>query len=192
MWEYGVGIPDELFIRTDVPMTKQEVRAVIISKLRLKKSHTVWDIGAGTGSVSIETARVCSQGEVYSIDSNEEALRLVKENAKVFGVSNIKTLHGQAPLVLKDLPKPDRIFIGGSGEELADILKVCVDKIESPGVIVLSSITLDSIYLSQQFFKEQRIPWEVVCINIARSKQAGAKTMMIAQNPIYVLSAEVK
>lgn len=191
MWDYGIGIPDEVFVRGNVPMTKQEIRAVSVSKLKLKRDSVIWDIGAGTGSVSIEAALYCDKGMVYAIEQKEEAVKLIKQNIEHFDVSNIKCIFGKAPKVLENLKQPDRIFIGGTGKNTLDILEVCVDNIKKDGVIVLNCITLDTVFNSLRFFEDRGINYEIVCMNIARSKKAGKKTMMIAQNPVYIIQAEV-
>lgn len=192
MWQYGVGIPDDFFVRGDIPMTKQEIRAVSISKLKLKKDSIVWDIGAGTGSISIEAALYCNNGAIYAIEEKKEAVKLIKENTVKFGVDNVKCILGKAPEALKNLDRPDRIFIGGTGENTLSILDICIDKIKEDGVIVVNSITLDTIFNSMQYFEKKGFDCEIVCINVARSKRAGKKTMMIAQNPVYILQTEVK
>lgn len=192
MWEYGIGIPDEAFIRGNVPMTKQEVRAVSISKMKLRRDSIVWDIGAGTGAVSVEIGLYAYMGKIYAIEEKEEAADLIMENKKQFGVNNLKCLLGKAPEALENLDRPDRIFIGGTGKNTLEILDVCVDKIKEDGVIVLNCITLDTVFNSMQYLENKGFNCQIVCINIARSKKAGDKTMMLAQNPVYILQAEVK
>lgn len=118
-WPYASsGIPDELFIRGDVPMTKQEVRAVALAKLRLTATDTVWDVGAGTGSVSIEAALVARAGSVWAVERNAAGVRLIRENADAFGCGNVHAVPGVAPEALAKLPVPDAVFVGGSAGEL--------------------------------------------------------------------------
>ena len=106
------GMNDEEFIRGDVPMTKEEVRSISLSKMKIRKSDIIYDIGAGTGSVSVESAIQAEDGQVYAVEINPEAAGLIEENARKFAVSNIKVIEGSAPEILKDLPAPDCVFIG--------------------------------------------------------------------------------
>jgi len=122
-WEYITpGIPDHFFIRGDVPMTKEEVRAAALSKMRLSEDSIVFDIGAGTGSIAIECSLICRKGRVYAVERDKEAIELINSNLKKFGVSNAFVVEGNAPLVLESLPYPDRVFIGGSGGNMEEII----------------------------------------------------------------------
>ena len=116
------GRPDGDFLRAEVPMTKSEVRAVTLSKLRLTKTALCWDVGAGTGSVSLEMAEVCEDGMVYAIERKPEACALIEQNKKHLGVTNVTVVEGSAPDALMDLPAPTHVFLGGSGGELKDII----------------------------------------------------------------------
>ena len=128
-WPYASsGIPDELFIRGDVPMTKQEVRAVALAKLRLTATDTVWDVGAGTGSVSIEAALVARAGSVWAVERNAAGVRLIRENADAFGCGNVHAVPGVAPEALAKLPVPDAVFVGGSAGELPSIVEAALEK----------------------------------------------------------------
>lgn len=128
-WPYASsGIPDELFIRGDVPMTKQEVRAVALAKLRLTATDTVWDVGAGTGSVSIEAALVARAGSVWAVERNAAGVRLTRENADAFGCGNVHAVPGVAPEALAKLPVPDAVFVGGSAGELPSIVEAALEK----------------------------------------------------------------
>ena len=128
-WPYASsGIPDELFIRGDVPMTKQEVRAVALAKLRLTATDTVWDVGAGTGSVSIEAALIARAGSVWAVERNATGVRLIRENADAFGCGNVHAVPGVAPEALAKLPVPDAVFVGGSAGELPSIVEAALEK----------------------------------------------------------------
>lgn len=184
------GIPDEYFIRGNVPMTKQEIRALSISKLRLKKDSIIWDIGAGTGSVSIEAALISREGVVYSIERSEEAAELIKANAEKFNAGNINVVLGEAPDAILKLPQPDRIFIGGTGESTQQIFNAATKKIKDDGIIIINSITLDTAYVAENHFKRFGFYVETICVNISVSQSAGDKTMMIARNPVYIITAK--
>ncbi len=174
MWQYGFGIPDELFIRGNVPMTKQEIRVLTLSKMRLKNDSIVWDIGAGTGSVSVEAAVHCKQGRVFAIEKNPEAVELLKENRNTFRLKNMEIVCGRAPDALLNLPCPDRIFIGGTGDFTEEILKTAAERLAPCGIIVANARCWDE---------------DITLANISTSKQVKGKTMMLAHNPIYIFAA---
>lgn len=190
MWEYAFGIPDGLFIKEDVPMTKEEVRAISLSKLRLKKDFTVWDIGAGTGAVSVEAALYCKEGRVYAVEKDEKALKLIRQNAGAFGTLNLTAVPGEAPEVLIDLPDPDRVFIGGSGGKIAEILTVVMQRLKAGGVIVINAVTMETVHRAQEFLYAGGYEVETILVNVARSVRVGGSTLMQARNPVFILSVK--
>ncbi len=178
---------DEDFIRENIPMTKSEVRAISVSKLGLKPTDIFYDIGAGTGSVSVEAAMLLPKGRVYAFEEKEEACSLINANAKKFGAGNISVIPGRAPLTFADIPAPDCAFIGGSGGSFDDIVDALIKK--NPGVrIVANVVTLETLTQALDIFKERSLSPEVVCVNIARAEKAGDYHLMKAQNPIYILT----
>lgn len=186
------GIPDQEFIRAQVPMTKEEVRTVSISKLRLTEHSVVYDIGAGTGSVSVEMARLVVGGKVYAIERKTEAADLIEQNRIKFGCDNLTVIRGLAPDALEDLEAPTHVFIGGSAGNLKAILKLVLKK--NPEVrVVLNAITLETSSEMLECLKE--LPFEdaeIVTLNTARAKKAGPYHLMMAQNPVTVISASGK
>jgi cobalt-precorrin-6B (C15)-methyltransferase len=184
------GIPDEYFVRGNVPMTKEEIRVLSISKLRLKEDSTIWDIGAGTGSVSVEAALVAKKGVVYSIEKEKEGIRLISENIKKFNVNNIVVVNGVAPDALMDLPSPDRVFIGGTGDKMFQIFDVVASRLKKNGIVVINGITLDTAYCANHYFKQKCCDVQTICVNVSVSREAGQKTMMVSQNPVYIVSAK--
>ncbi|GHU60114.1 bifunctional cobalt-precorrin-7 (C(5))-methyltransferase/cobalt-precorrin-6B (C(15))-methyltransferase [Clostridia bacterium] len=180
---------DTDFVRGEVPMTKEEVRCIAIAKLGVLPGHTVFDIGSGTGSVSIELARKACRGTVYAVERDPEAVALTEENRKRHGAYNIKVIAGRAPEVLGELPPPDRVFIGGSGGNIGEILSLLMEKGSFRVCITAISLsTLNSALSSVESHGFTGI--DVVCANISRSKKVGAHYMMMAQNPIYVISGD--
>lgn len=181
------GIPDEEFLRGKVPMTKEEVRSVSISRLRLTRDAVVYDVGAGTGSVSVECALMADRGKVYAIEWKEDAWKMVAENRKKFGVSNLEIVPGRAPEVLRDLPVPTHAFIGGSGGSLKAILRALVRK--NPEVrIVVNCITLETLNEVMESARDLELTiGDIVSVTAARSKIMGEHHMMIGQNPVYVI-----
>lgn len=189
MWQYGFGIPDELFIRGDVPITKQEIRVLALSKMRLKPDSIIWDVGAGTGSVSVEAAVYCKQGKVFAVEKNPDAVNLLEKNLEAFELENLEIISGKAPEALCGLPKPQRIFIGGTGGKTEEVLNVAVSNLDADGIIVINAITIETVYEVQEFFKGISWDLDITLANIAASQKAGRKTLMKAHNPVYILAA---
>ena len=184
------GIPDDDFERLPkVPMTKQEVRAVALAKLALRPEDTCWDVGAGTGSVSVEMALQCKA--VYAVERLEEALELAKANREKFGAWNLTLLGGAAPDALRALPAPDAVFVGGTGGNMEAILRLIYEKNEKARVCV-AAIALESAYQAVQAFTDMGIEPEISQIAVSRGKKAGSLHLMMAQNPIYLISGEGK
>lgn len=183
------GIPDDRFLRGDVPMTKEEVRAVSIAKMHLRPGQIVWDIGAGTGSVSVEIARVLWGGVVYAVEKEENAVALIRQNQMKFGVPNLKIVQGTAPWALSALPAPDAVFIGGSSGVISPVIDLVLQK--NPAArIVANAITLETVGAVLDCFNRLELEQqEVVQLSVAKSKTVGGNHMMMGQNPIYILSA---
>ncbi len=190
-WPYAAhGIPDDLFIRGDVPMTKEEVRAISISRLRLKEDSILYDIGAGTGSISIECGLILTSGSVYAIEKEEDALGLIRENIDKFSTDNVLVVEGEAPYCMDGLPQPDRVFIGGSGGSLEDILN-WVDTLIGEVRVVVNAVTLETAYEAILGLEKRGFCGvEITCVSIARGRMAGKKHLMQALNPVYIISGE--
>lgn len=184
----GSGLPDEAFLRGNVPMTKEEVRALALSKLRLAERHVVWDVGAGTGSVSVECALSCPAGRVFAVEKKEEALALLEENRERFQAANLSIVAGTAPEALKDLPAPDRVFIGGTSGELGEILDVIFDK--NPAArVVCTAVTLETVAEAAKLFAHLEGA-DMVQVSATRTRSAGRYHLMDAQNPVWIFSGE--
>jgi len=178
---------DEWFIRGSVPMTKAEVRAISISKLELKKDSILYDIGAGTGSVSIEAALQMPEGCVYAVEKNREAIRLIEKNRQRFHADNVAVIYGKAPEILQDLPVPTHVFLGGSGGNGEAVIKEVFKR--NPLVrIVANVISLESLGQVLGTIKSLAVLAEVVSVQVAKAEQAGNYHLMKAQNPIYVIT----
>ena len=183
------GIPDGAFVRGKVPMTKEEVRALALCKLRVKPHHTVWDVGAGTGSVSVEAARMATHGQVLAIERNPAAIELLHANKRSFGLTNLRVVEGEAPKALQGLPVPDRVFVGGSGSNLEAILRVALDA--NPGMrLCIVAVTLETLTQALLCIRELGLcESDVVQLSVTKARVAGSHHLMAAQNPVYVISA---
>ena len=189
-WPYASsGIPDELFIRGDVPMTKQEVRAVALAKLRLAATDTVWDVGAGTGSVSIEAALVARAGSVWAVERNATGVRLIRENADAFGCGNVHAVPGVAPEALAKLPVPDAVFVGGSAGELPSIVEAALEK-NSQVRLCVPCVTVETLTEACALLSGLRFKGFEACqVSAARAEAVGSHHLMKAQNPVFLVSA---
>ncbi|MBS3926044.1 MAG: precorrin-6Y C5,15-methyltransferase (decarboxylating) subunit CbiT [Nitrosarchaeum sp.] len=192
MWNYKTpGIPDELFERSEnVPITKEEIRAVQISKARLCPGYTVYDIGCGSGSISIEAAIQVESGKVIAIDHDPNAIELTKKNMEKFGLTNISVIFGNAKEKISELEQADAIFIGGTGGDTKDIVMMCQDKLKSGGRIVIGVILIETLYSVLQIIEKLKFnSVDLTQITISKSRKTSTGTMMLARNPVTVISA---
>ena len=185
-------LKDSDFIRGDVPMTKEEVRWLSINKLGVSPLDIIFDIGAGTGSVSVEMARKAFDGFVYAIESNCDACELIRQNVKKHGAFNIEIVQGEAPRALENLPVPDKAFIGGSSGNMEGILEKLTSL--NPGIkIVANAVTLQTLNKVMAGFEKYGVEnTDIISVNIARSKKIGGYDMMTALNPVYIITGEGK
>ena len=181
-----ISIPDEEFTRGDAPMTKSEVRALSVAKLKICDDSVIYDVGAGTGSVSIEMALCAVNGMVYAIEKEEAAADLIEVNKVKFKTPNLQVIRGLAPEAMADLPKPTHAFIGGSSGNLKDIIACLLDK--NPDIrIVINSVTIETLEETTQVIKEfNLVEEEITCINVSKARKLGKYHLMTAQNPVYI------
>lgn len=184
------GISDSEFIRGKVPMTKQEVRSASVCKLRLLEDSVVYDIGCGTGSVSIEIARLSKKIKVLALDSNPEAVSLTRQNARKFGLENIEVVEGEAPQALKNLPAATHAFIGGSGGHLKEIIAALKEK-NSDVKVVMNAVSLESVAEIEEIIKSYTLKdYEVVQFFITKTQKIGSHHLFKAGNPVFIFSFE--
>lgn len=183
------GLPDEAFERGDVPMTKQEVRAAVLAKLAVRPEDILWDVGAGTGSVSVELALAAPRGRVYAVECRPEGCALIKANREKFRTRNLVLVEGLAPDALSDLPAPDAVFIGGSKGSLAAIVDAALDK-NPDARICVSAIALETLSAAVAALTAKGRTVQVSQIAVSRAKAVGGLHLMMAQNPIYLITGE--
>lgn len=183
-------LPDEAFARGDAPMTKEEIRELACAKLRLRRDDVVWDVGAGTGSISVEAALAASAGSVYAVEKDASALDLLDKNKERFGLTNLHIVSGSAPDALSGLAVPDRVFIGGSGGRLLAIVGAALAA--NPCVrIVITAITLETLGEALACIEQfGLVHADIVQLCTAKAKSVARYHMMSAQNPIYIVSAD--
>ena len=171
-------------------ITKQEVRAVSLARLQLRSDSVVWDIGAGSGSVGLEAARVCPQGHVYAIEKNEEDYAIAGRNHAAFGVSNYTLVHGKAPDGLDAWPAPDAVFVGGSGGELAALVAGVLQRLRAGGTLVMNFVTLENLATATATLESLGARWDVLQLQAARSKPILHMHRMAAENPVWIVCAQ--
>ena len=193
LWPYKTpGIPDKLFERLPgIPLSKREVRVLIISSLRMKPDSVLWDIGAGTGTIPVEVGLLCPEGKIIAVERDDEVAKLIKRNCDRFGISNVKVIQGSAPECLHELqPKPNLVCIEG-GKPIKDILKQTWNHLQPEGVIVATVNSLENLYIISEGLSElQARNIEVVQSAVNRLETRGMHQTFAAVNPMFILSGE--
>ena len=185
------GFPDESFIRSEVPMTKQEVRAAALAKLAVMPTDTLWDVGAGTGSVSVELALAAPKGRVYAVECEPDACELIRKNRAKFHACNLILIEGRAPDVLADLPAPDAVFIGGTKGGMEAVLDEVLGK--NPNArICISAIALETLGAAIAALTARGLTAEVTQIAVSRTKPVGRLHLLMANNPIFLITGTRK
>ena len=187
---YNFGINDEEFIRGKVPMTKAEIRAMVMVKAKIRPEDTVADIGAGTGSISIEAALAAFNGNVYSIERNPDGIQLIRENANKFGCENIHTITGTAPEAMDELPPLDVIIIGGSSGNMHEILNRCEALLKKGGRIILTAVTAETTGEIVREFDGRPFRLEGFQMQINRLKKLGHYHLYNPLSPVFIFTAE--
>ncbi|MFN3738230.1 precorrin-6y C5,15-methyltransferase (decarboxylating) subunit CbiE [Hydrogenophaga sp.] len=186
------GLPDQAYAQRQPDkglITKQEVRAVSLARLQLRADSVVWDIGAGSGSVGLEAARLCPQGHVYAIEKNAADHAIAEGNRAAFGVSNHTLVLGKAPEGLHTWPDPDAVFIGGSGGELTELIELVLRRLRPGGQMVMNFVTLENLATATQALAGLDVPWDVLQLQAARSRPILHMHRMAAENPVWIVCA---
>jgi cobalt-precorrin-6B (C15)-methyltransferase len=193
LWDFRTpGIPDELFERTEeVPITKEDIRAIAISKLRLKEGHSAIDIGCGSGSITVELC-LQTRGTVYAIDFDQKAVELTKKNLQKFG-AKAEVILGKAQDVLPKLPQVDAIIVGGTWGDTRQVIQLAVGRLKKGGRLVIDTILIETIYQALAAInKMQLAEVDVTQVTIAKARKVTTGTMMLARNPVMIISATKK
>ena len=186
-----IGIDDAKFIRGKVPMTKEEIRILTLAKAKIGEKDFVVDVGAGTGSLSIEAAKIASQGYVFAIEKNPAAVDLISQNAEKFEIDNIVIINSEAPEGLRNVSRIDVAIIGGSGGKISEILDTIDAKLKIGGRIVLNFITVQSLAECLEWLRKHLdYKYEAIQVQITRLEIVGNYEMYKAQNPVHIVTAE--
>lgn len=190
MWDYRTpGIPDELFERTEeVPITKEDIRAIAISKLRLKEGHSAIDVGCGSGSITVELC-LQTKGNVYAIDFDKNAVELTKKNLQKFG-AKAEVILGTAQDILPKLPQADAVIVGGTWGDTKQVIELAVGRVKKGGRIVIDTILIETTYQALATVNELKLAEvDVTQVTISKARKVTTGTMMLARNPVMIISA---
>lgn len=192
--KWSLGIPDlQFFQRTPEKglITKSEIRVVSLAKMKIQPDSTIWDIGAGSGSVSIESALLAPKGKIFAVEKNEEDYKLILKNVEKFKTTHVHAIHGLAPAALNSIPlDPDAVFIGGSSGNMYEILKVCSERLKPNGRIIVNVITVENLSEAWESLKKLGLKAEVNLLQISRSQPILDMTRFSALNPIFIITAK--
>ena len=183
-----LGSPDSWYDHDQGLITKSEVRVITLSKLRLLTEHILWDLGAGSGSVSLEAALFIRKGEIFAVEKNSTRVAYMKNNKKRFGINHLKIVHSELPHGLDALPRPDRVFIGGGGKQLKSIIAAVAQLLKPNGVIVINTVLLPNLEVALATLKKLDFETEVIQAQINRSRQMPWAERLEAQNPVWIIS----
>jgi precorrin-6Y C5,15-methyltransferase (decarboxylating) len=187
-----LGLPDRAFVPRrpgTSTMTKREVRAIALAHLQLCQDTVLWDIGSGTGSVAIEASRLASQGHVYAIECDPDALMALNTNCQHLRATNVSIIAGRAPQVLQALPDPSAIFVGGSGGALLPVLEVATQRLRAGGALVVNLTSFEHLAAAADYLRQVNWSLECTMVNIARSQRILDVTRFVALNPVFILTA---
>ncbi len=171
-------------------ITKREVRAVSLARMQLTSTSIVWDIGAGSGSVGIEAAKLCQNGHIYAVEKNIADFAIANENARDFALHNYTLIENKAPLGMENWPAPNAVFIGGSGGELAELIELCLDRLQAKGCLVMNFVTLENLSTALEVLKQSGATWDITQLQASRSQPILHMHRMRAENPVWIVCAQ--
>jgi precorrin-6Y C5,15-methyltransferase (decarboxylating) len=183
-----LGTPDNWFDHDQGLITKSEVRAITLSKLRLAEDHILWDLGAGSGSVSMEASLIIKMGKIFAVEKNSERIEHIKNNKKRFGIGNLTAIQATVPEDLEKLPRPDRVFIGGGGRQLKPIITAAAQYLQPKGVMVINTVLIPNAEVARATLEKLGFNTEVIQVQINRSRQMPWAERLEALNPVWIIS----
>jgi len=182
------GMPDERFVHENGLITKAEIRAVSLSRLRLFDRAVLWDLGAGSGSISIEAALFITRGEIYAVEKNARRIRQIRENRSRFGIGNLEIVHAELPGGAEELPDPDRVFIGGGGKDLDRIIRMAARRLKPDGIIVINTVLIDNLTEASRALAELGFDTDTVQIQVNRAKPMPFSQRLESANPVWIIA----
>ena len=185
-----MGLPEELYDHERGLITKAEIRAVTIAKLNLEAGHVFWDLGAGSGSIGIEASLFVKHGRIIAVEKNQKRVQQIERNLKRFNVRNLKVIQGVLPDAMNALPRPDRVFIGGGGKDLAAIIRKAAGMLRSPGIIVVNTVLLPNLTAAITSMEEMGLQTDTVQVQINRGRSMPWGQRLEAENPVWIISAK--
>lgn len=184
------GISDTEFFHSKGMITKEEIRVISLAKLKLKADSIIWDIGAGSGSLSVEAAMLAKYGKVFAVEKEKKRVNNIEKNKEKFKAANLEIIRKKAPDGLSNLPAPDAVFIGGGGKDVGKILKICSKRIKRCGIIVVNAITIETLSAAAHFFEASGWDMETISVNIAKTKDVADSHLFNAHNPVFIIVGE--
>ncbi len=183
-----LGMPDNYFVHAKGLITKSEIRAITLSKLQLVPDHVLWDLGAGSGSVSVEAALLARRGRVFAVEKNLARINQIEINMEQFGITNLEVVQAVLPAGLTGLPQPDRIFIGGGGRNLKEIIKVAVSSLKPDGIVVINTVLMPNVLTAMETLEALGLKTSMVQAQISHSRKMPWAARLEAQNPVWIVS----
>ena len=185
-----VGTPSDWFAHDSGMITKSEVRAVTLARLALAPHHTLWDLGAGSGSVGIEASLLVPRGRVWAVEKNADRISHIRANVSAFQVNNLEVVQAVLPGGLEPLPDPDRVFIGGGGNGLGDILQTVLGRLKPGGRVVVNTVVLSRLHQVAALLEDARMAVRVTHVQVSRSRPLGNGFYMTPLNPVWIVSGQ--
>ncbi|MGB5747253.1 MAG: precorrin-6y C5,15-methyltransferase (decarboxylating) subunit CbiE [Desulfobacterales bacterium] len=183
-----LGAPDSWYDHHRGLITKSEIRAITLSKLHLAADHILWDLGAGSGSVSMEAALIIKKGEIFAVEKDSDRVKHIKNNKKRFAVGNLKVIQAELPQGLEELPRPDRVFIGGGGRQLKSIITAATQYLKPKGVMVINTVLIPNVEAARETLEKQGFKTEIIQVQINRSRQMPWAARLEAMNPVWIVT----
>jgi precorrin-6Y C5,15-methyltransferase (decarboxylating) len=183
-----IGAPDSWYDHHKGLITKSEIRAITLSKLRLASEHILWDLGAGSGSVSVEASLIVKKGKIFAVEKNSERIEHIKKNKKRFDIGNLTVIQAELPEGLEKLPRPDRIFIGGGGRQLKSIITAAAPYLKPEGMMVVNTVLIPNFEAARATLEKLDFNTEIIQVQINRSRQMPWAERLEAVNPVWIIS----